>query len=325
MTAPKRITARISRALLITLASLAFFSLSASAAPDQPQKFHFRFTKGDVLNYSFKMDGTGAVTIAGIPGLEKTTGKKSMDIPFDMSSYMEVEMKVDSVDKNGAATIGVRLTGMKLNTGTATLVDSFGDGDIPDFAQEMLDNPFKISMTPAGAVTITTPPLKATNELLKKMPGASLPDLLKQSLVSFPDKPLAVGDKWPYHYEMDMPWVQAKKIAIDYELELLGYEKIKEINCAVIGIALKSDLSKQIDKISFPMPDGKGTFEIKVEKLTQDYSGKVYFAPGPGLLVGSRIDVHQVLGGNMKIPGSDLLDPVSFNTDMDFSIETELQ
>jgi hypothetical protein len=238
---------------------------------------------------------------------------------------MAFEIKISDPDKTGAATLTFKITSIKTKQGTQTIVDSSADPkNLPPYVLGILNKPFDVKIAPDGTILYSAiPPMTSLDQGI--FPMNTLEQLIKQNLIFLPDKPTAVGDKWTYPIELKFPWAKNSDIKIDYALELLGYETVKQLNCASIGISTTTDFKKQIDKFSFPDPSTGRNIDMKLDKFEQTLNGKLSFSPQRGILVGSSMETKAQISGSMDVPDKRQTKQVGLKINFNIKADLELQ
>lgn len=312
------------RALILLCAALIVCAAGAparAADKNKPVALKLKFTKGDVLTYAVKMDISGTLTMKGIAGYEEATGKSSLDVPVDMSIYTEMEMEAADVAPDGSATLTVTFTHMKMKNGTAVVFDTDGDEDsMPAGVGEFLETPITISLAPNGKILYSGFP--NPDDLSPVLAEMKLDELFKQSWVTLPDKAVQAGDKWDYTYSMELPFAKKTKVKLKFDLEMLGFDTVKDMASAVIGIKYDDDLSKQVGRLEIPVPGDARGISAKIDKLSQKIEGKIYFAPGPGVLLGSHLEGEQRILGSFNMPGDN--SHVTMDAEFTLAIDMDL-
>lgn len=318
----------LTASILITIILIAG-AAALAAENSAPVQLKLRFNKGDVYNYSFKIDGAANFSMTAPPEMKDTMGEDSFDQPLDISFYFENEIKVAAVDKaTGAATLSVQLTTFKAKEGTNYIFNSESERQqIDDFTQELLDKPMNVKIGADGKLlAVDFPQAKILEKDMKEVfPDFKIADAIKELWVSLPEKPVAPGDKWTTPINIEIPWEKKNnKIKLDIEFSHDGFETVKGINCAVIGLKFTGDFKDQFKNIKFP-PGDKNFMNIAITKNTLSLDGKIYFAPKAGVLMGGHIDASIGLAGSISDNSSDDTPALPFKVDADLALEAELQ
>lgn len=317
-----------------------------AAAAGDPVLLRLNFSKGDIYNYAFNIDVTGEAGIrppedAPVPG-------EIMAFPLDMSTYTELEIEVKDSGADGAVLemFVTRMRGaMSFEENTETY-DS--DEDESGMNDEMMDKPTTLRVAPNAAITDLKLPAITNMDILMPVPDElDLGAMLSQMMFTLPDKPVAPGDEWDQKRNVEIPGDPPIKIAVPYHFKFIGFEKIKELDCAVIAVSVNEDFSKQMDTWNVQVPTFEGydceaeecsdemieemaaaestgteTLPITFEKLALTVDGKLYIAHMQGVLVGAEAAMDTDVFMSVEIPEEEADDV--FQGRIGFAIEASV-
>ena len=289
--------------IAIMLLFSATFATAADSPAGGPAALRFNFSKGDVYHYTLDMNGIVemAVKAPEIPAAESA----SMP-PMDLALYAEIELDVKNVDKNQEASLEVFLNRVRVNTGQGQVADSDKDENMPKFLTALMDDPIKIKIAPNGKILdMKYPKIKNMDEGFADLvpPGFNPMEITRQGMFTLPEKPVDTGDTWTQIVEFDFPFSPGKKLKMTYNFEMMGYEKVKEIDCAVVNVTVKDDLSKQVGEFKMPFSGEGENATMRMNRLMMNFQGKFFFAPLQGIFMGMEGTLDQELSGNISGPG----------------------
>ena len=305
-------------------AILAAISLAFTAAPAFAKKkpsavktdpaaaqLRFKFTKGDIYNYA------ATANIDGSMSMSNPSGGNDIAVPLTASTFIELELSVDSVDKEDAASMSININSMRMKIGKNEIINTENGGELPGEVQSLIDSKIKLKMTPRGQVVGITGFKSLGNNPMEQF--LDFREMLDNTMVALPEKPIKPGDKWRETTETEIPAGSGKqKLKLDIDLEFTGYEIYKDMNCAVISLSYTGDISKILEGMTMPM-GGKLIINLAQQKLT----GKIYFSHEYGVLAGLKTNLEQRIDGNLADSGSGK--PSFFKMDMDVDLSMELQ
>jgi hypothetical protein len=310
--------------LATAFAVLLLFSATFAAAAGGPATLRLNFSKGDVYHYTLEMNG---IVEMAVKAPEIQAAESASMPPMDLALYAEIEMDVKNVDQDQKASLEVFLNRVRVNTGQGKVSDSDKDEDLPKFLTALMDDPLKIKLAPNGKILdMKYPKIENMDQGFADLvpPGFNPVDIARQSMFVLPEKPVNVGDKWTQTVEFDFPFSPGKKLKMTYNFEMMGYEKVKEIDCAVVRITVKDDLSKQVGEFKMPFTGEGETATMRMNRLMLDFQGKFFFAPLQGIFMGLEGTMDQELSGNISGPGPAGKDE-TVGLNINFSADVTLQ
>ena len=199
-------TKRIWTNIFIMTLMVSLIAASTTKA-EEPVKLEWKLKAGDVLTYKAEMDTTTKVAVMSI----------------EMKSEMLITSIVTGVDEDGVMT-GGDIVVFKLLQALANGKDMTSEvAKQPGLPQNSLRT---WKMHPNGHKT-------SVSELAEwfQFGGA-----LETTVESFPEKPVKVGDSWRREWteEISIPLLTEVTASFTSTSTLLGFEKIKEYNCAKV-------------------------------------------------------------------------------------------
>lgn len=319
---------KITKRIFVCILAVTALAAGRAAAAGDPVALRLNFNKGDVYNYAFNVDITGE---AGIRPPEDTPVPADLlAFPLDMSTYTELEIEVTDSDAAKGAALEMFVTRVR---GTFSFQDNTqtydSDTDENVMNGDLMDKPTTLRVLPNAAVSdLNLPGITDMEVFMPLPPEFDIGKMLSQMMFTLPDKPVAPGDEWEQKRTMEIPGDPAIKITIPYKFKFIGFEKVKEIDCAVLAVSVNEDFSSQVDTWNIPLPafdaidcevedcdedmlsaiadeEASGdteTLPITFEKLALTVDGKIYLAHKQGVLVGAEAAVDTDVLMSVEVP-----------------------
>jgi hypothetical protein len=296
----------------------------ASAAIAKPVLLRYTFSPGDDLYYGMDATGTGRMESSVIDpdGAAQSGGEK---IPLDIKLRVSLENSVDSIDKDGVATIRVILHEYRMSQGGADIINFNADSDSESSGEENKNNlkelyksPIVLKMDPLGKIESVSGVENFSGDISQ----SDMKTLLEESQHQFPEKPVDVGDSWTHEMNLDLGAdAAAKEGAVTKKYKFVGYETVKDMRCAKIAFQAEGDLSTIFNALPLDVP----AENLDVREMKISYSGNLYFAPDEGLLVAFEFTMNQYVNAVMSVDLNSKPTKVGMKLDMALKGTYELE
>ena len=275
-----------------------------------------RFKKGQVLRYRMTMKGEGTSRIGGLPGQKK----EGAQIPVKLRMELVYRMLVKDVDARGTAEIDTTLekfssttesggmkvqmeadkSGARMIQGDTVVKEAPGLEDI----SKMFRKPMTTKIDRRGRILSLAGPQGSVD-----FGGTDLFNLIKQSQVTFPEGPVAIGQAWKEKRDLLSEGINKKigaggslKLDSTYRLVRLVRKKGREL----AEIEMTGEVSAKDVEMGLPQSE-KTPLSIKAvfDKLNQKVNGTIYFDPKKGELVSMGMKIDQDIVMSMRMAKGD--------------------
>ena len=236
------------------------------------------------------------------------------EVSTAMIQEMLMDWEVENVADDGAAAMRQRVERIvmqnKAGAGQAFKYDSDSEDPPAGMAalvapafDAMVEHPFHLTMRPNGEITEVT----LSDELSKaldNLPGGvvtgdMIRQMSEQSMVKFPDEPLAVGDKWSSTAEVESPGIGAMKVHTTYT-----YDGTREVEGRVYE-ALTPSIQME--------PTGD-TSPTKVDFEIKESTGEILFDREKGRIYRSRM--LQLMDIRVKVGDYEMVNTMNQTVEM---------
>ncbi len=304
--ASTRFTARWSCWALLVL-------MSFSALPARAETLlRWKFVPQDISNFTFSTS------------MQQDTKLEDMKLKTIAEQVLETTWIIGDVDADGTANMTQTIKRLRMDVktwqndvlGQAIKLDSASkeqptglNAVLAPMIMSLVNKPISLRVTPLGKIV----EFKLSDELIEalstspngaKMGGIFTPEglkqMLSQSMLKFPEKPLAKGDSWNTALDVDQQDVGKQSVATTYTYQ--GIDTIGERPTDVIDM-------KQESKIQ-PAKDATGSIELKDQKS----SGVIHFDNARGALIDSESSTTMRM--KMSMMGRTLDQDITIKTSM---------
>lgn len=227
---------------------------------------------------------------------------QNLEFTINFSSTMTQTQQVESVDKEGVATLLLTMKGKMQMEATGLPAGA----NVPP-EQEIPPTRMRIKVNPLGKVLqIQMLPAKGEGEQEQPQPQMPFgffkfrsPQESGWHGLLFPEKPVRVGDSWDISQSLEMT-VQERPVKMDIkgQARLVDFEKLNERECAVLETTV--EMPNLGDLISQTMPVGLAQgFQADGEVRA---TGKHWFDFATGQLVRSDGDAEMTMNLSFSVP-----------------------
>lgn len=248
------------------------FVVAAAAASAAPVDLRYKYTKGDRLEYKAQTNIAGKV-VSKFPRTDAP-----VETPLDMSMTMTLSQFIKDVDEKKQATIETTFERMVMKQGEKVLIDATKDTvKESDPMAMMFKKPFVVVMDDRGRVES----MQGMEDLTKMMPSMDMSMMMNQSQQPFPDHLVNVGDSWDFPLPEMLGGAPGGAGDQKITYTFTGIEKVKERECAKIGMVFSADMKEIMAKMLEAAPSTGAT----VNKMDISYSGDMYFDIEAGVII----------------------------------------